>query len=181
MLKIKNVETKIFSNYFKILNQLQELIFSCYIKRDYFEKRYQYEENIQQIRKQLFEVMKKLRLLFGGETKKISQFENLYEIIFSLGTLKLRVPDQATFEVCENEMKILSNCLAKILLGFSLHKNSLPQLIDAFAGAVNGFEELYQSTLQVVSYEPIVFLFFVQDLIALREEFQFFATEFGAC
>ncbi len=162
---MKNKLQKIVTNYFETLNQLQDLVLSCYINRDYFDKRYLYEEKIQKIREKLFGIMRQARLLIIHDAKTIAQLENIYEIIFSLNTLKLRVSDYATFEVCENEIKVISKCLADIFLAHCRR----PELLDEFSVFIEQFEELYKTTLQVVSQEPMVFLFFVQDLIALRD------------
>ncbi len=44
--------------------------------------------------------------------------------------------------------------------------------LEAFQAAIKKFEELYQSMLQTISKEPLVLLLFLQDLYALKEEFE---------
>lgn len=161
------MKNKNLSSYFQLLDQLQHIIFSCYIKRDYLSKRYQYEERIHQVRNKLFHLMQKIRAS-ASENKILPQLEHIYEIIFSLSLLKLRVPDHATFEVCEQEMKLLQSAISAVLVSASANQD----LIERLSGAINSFEEVYRSTLQIVSYEPVVFLFFLQDLGALRDELQ---------
>lgn len=148
------------------LNELQHLIFSCYIERDYFSKKYEYEEQIHQVKIQLFNHMKNIRLM-NSNPDYLSLLENLYEIIFSLNTFKLRVTDHSTFEVCENELKVCMQCISNIL------KETEPTFnLNQLSSAIDNFEELYRSTLQVVSYEPIIFLYFVQNMMALRDALQ---------
>jgi predicted house-cleaning noncanonical NTP pyrophosphatase (MazG superfamily) len=162
--KLKRIRAR----YFTILNALQKIIFSGYIQRDYLVHQDRYEEKIQQLRNKLFRVMKEFRS--QENLNSLAQFENLYEIIFSLTVLKLRVVDPAIFEVCEKEMYQLSQCVAHILseVERSDNKIAMDNLFLKLAAAVEAFEEIYRTTLQIVSYEPMVFLFFLQTLIALQ-------------
>jgi len=167
---------KTLGKFINSLNQLQSIVFSCYIKRDYFANRYDYEKQIHRVRIQLFHHMKKMRLLCGDQP--LSSMENLYEIIFSLNVFKLRVADHATFEVCENEMKLFTQCISAILTNACDSRFRENDSMAQLSSAINNFEELYRSTLQVVSYEPIVFLYFVQNMIALREGLDIFLRDF---
>ncbi len=166
--------------YFKALDQLQVVIFNCYTQRMYPEKTYDYEKNIHKVRLKLFNAMKKIRTFLDSED--LPKFENFYEMIFSLNTLKLRVTDYATFEMCESEFKKVSQSLTDVLKHIILFMNgknkpdlkSSAKVIANLSNRIDELEELYRSTLQVVSKDPIFFLFFVQDLIALRDALESF-------
>lgn len=169
-------------HYFKSLNQLQLDIFNCYLKKDYPQNKIFYEQKIHKARVNLFLAMKKIRALVNQKTTaQLAKLESLYEIIFSLNTLKLRVSDQSTFEVCETEFALISNELSKTIAEIILMLNDPVNMLNEMAVSIGNlshcidlFQELYRSTLQVVSKEPIFFLFFVQGLIDFRDELELF-------
>ncbi|MEO8402647.1 MAG: hypothetical protein ABI597_12820 [Gammaproteobacteria bacterium] len=174
----KNELSSLLTRYFYRLNQLQEIVFACFIKGDYFANSFHYENQIHQARIHLFKVMKKIRKSESNQSI-LSTLETLYEIIFSLNNLKLRVKDHATFEVCEIEIKKVAKFLGAVLRelnykSFSKKSDAVIEQINLLSISIAEFEEIYQSTLQVVSYEPIVFLFFVKNLIAFRDEVEEF-------
>jgi len=183
--------------YFKALNQLQKSIFACYIQKDYLLNQYLYRQQIHRARLKLLTTMKKMRSIARLQNK-IVQLENLYEIVFSLNILKLHVIDHTTFDMCIGEFKKISEGLSstlqhiilflerqghprtKIVLENGRDQPDHPLLHDAakiFGGLshkIDELEELYRSTLQVAARDPIFFLFFVQDLIALRDMLESF-------
>jgi|SRR5579872_2227269 len=174
--------------YFNALNQLQKIIFSCFFKQDYIVNYYFYEQKIHKARLKLFRAIKKIRGLATKDNPvNLAKLENLYEIIFSLDTLKLRVADHATFEMCEMEFKKLSACLSNTLEYINLfldkqqHVHSdldnIAKMMGKLSHQIDALEELYRSTLQVVAKDPIFFLFFVQDLMAFRDELESFLLE----
>lgn len=185
--------------YFKALDKLQIAIFNCYLHKDYIFKKYFYEQQMHKSRLKLLSSMKKIRSVTGKDEKNyLTKLENLYEIIFSLNTLKFRVADHATFEVCEIEFKKISQSLSNVLDHIILFLVELshqqtdvsikdvinPQIrhmlddtakiMGKLSHQTDSLEELYRSTLQVVSKDPIFFLFFVQSLIAFRDELESF-------
>ncbi len=168
---MRNKLQKNIKHYFRKLNQLQQCILICYIQRDYLEQRDRYEAKIHSVRKKLFDVMKKIRRCIENQSYLLNLLEDLYEIIFSLNTLKLHVDDFSTFEVAKNEFKLLSQEIEKIFATNFFKTNGSIKL-DEFTAVIESFEELYRSTLQIVSQEPMVFLFFIQDLLALRDVLQ---------
>lgn len=175
-------------NYFKALDQLQIAILSCYIQKDYQEKKYDFEQTIHKARLNIMGTMKKLRLKIGaqGQTDFLSKLENLYEIVFSLNILKYRVTDYATFEICKKEFAKISvklsealkqiNLLLKHISNLSSHTmmEETAKTMGKLSNQIDLLEELYRSTLQVVSKDPIFFLFFIQDLMALRDQLESF-------
>lgn len=182
--------SKIFINYFEAMNQLQLDLFACYIQKDYVLRKDFYEKRINKARITLLRSMKKIRMKYiahdEANIKRLTKFESLYEMIFSLNILKLRITDYATFEICEAEFRKISNKLSDVLkhiivlLGNRSDRKS-NQLIESTAKImgklshqIDSLAELYRTTLQVVSPDPIFFLFFVEDLIALRDELESF-------
>jgi len=185
--------------YFKALNQLQIVVFSCYIRRNYPAKSHFYEQEIHEHRLKLLIAMQKMRTVAAQDTQNnLGKLENLYEIIFSLNTLKLRITDHTTFEICETEFKTISRSLSDALQHVIIFLNwqcdqpkkiSLENVSDPKASAlldgaakvigslsnkIDALDELYRNTLQVTSADPIFFLFFIQDLMALRDELESF-------
>ncbi|HSW93819.1 MAG TPA: hypothetical protein VLJ15_05610 [Gammaproteobacteria bacterium] len=139
-------------NYFKTLDALQKAVFVNLMENN------SHENEIRQIRLTLFNVMKQLRAFtHPNAPEKIAAFESLYEIIFSLNTLKPHLSDLAIREICQREFKNISEQLSYAL------KN---QTADSLPGQMDALDELYHTTLQVVSKEPIFFLFFIKNLVA---------------
>ena len=181
-------------NYFKVVDELQTLIFSMLTKRDYFVNPYFYEHHTHKVRIKLMREMKNIRSVSDIDQQvMVMKLAHIYEAIFSLNTLKLRFSDQTTFEMCELEFKLLSKQLTAVLQHTNLLlKNQINKtkriilekiqtqdarkMLDKTAHAINqltqaidGLDELYRTTMQVVSPDPILFLFFLQDLMVLRD------------
>lgn len=167
------------SQYFHALTALQSQVLASYLKPGAPAAK-----TFHQARVTLFQVMQKLRLFVPTPPERLlNKLEHMYEIIFSLNQLKFRLNDAATFEICAKEFKeilfTLTQLMKKAELFCQAKCSSLTQELTQFATARIAFAEVYQGTLQVVTYEPIVFLFFLQDLQALHEEIESFATDFA--
>src|SRR5438552_11222156 len=89
--------------YFRQLDNLQKIIFSCLLNRDYAEREDEYEKKFHQAKSKLLSIIPAQAECY------------LVEIIFSLNLLKFRIPDHATFEVCEQELRDISNSLSIVL------------------------------------------------------------------
>ena len=135
-------------------------------KRNYLEERDNYAKKMHSIRKSLFLAMKRLR---AQEVSCLNSFAHLYEIFFALENLNTRVKDPTIFEVAEREFKDLSFSLSN---AFSLlgHKKSAEEALQVFSTSIENFEAMYSDALQIVAPDPLVFLFFIQDLLALQEQ-----------
>lgn len=146
------------------LDQLQKIIFSCLLKRDYFQYQDEYEKKFFQTKAKLFTQLCRL------QTNQ-AVLRQLTEIIFSLNTLKFRVADQATFEVCQRELADISRCISS-----ALQQVQQGRLLDltAFSQAIENFSALYQDTLRIVTADPAAFLFFIESLLDFREQLQSF-------
>lgn len=154
---------RLLMHYFRSLNELQKIIFQGYLDHHVID-----EIALRKARNKLFHLLKKMR---QKERYPIAQFEHLYEIIFSLRALQRRVVDQTVFAVCLEELRKISGSLTALLYALSMkYQSAVLTAMDEFSVAIALLDELYRTTLQVVSYEPIVFLFFIQTLFALHTE-----------
>lgn len=168
---MKRMNKKI-TTYLHSLNQLQQLIFLPFIRRDYHENRFEYEKKmIMQTRIVMQEMTNIRKMLLPKEI--ISRLEHLYELLYSLDLLKYRLLDHATFEVCEAELKKLSEHISNILLTM---RNDSSQ-IDLLQQSVGAFEILFENTLQFIVADPMYFLFFIQDLKMLNDELNLLINE----
>ncbi len=191
--------SKLYILYLKALNKLQSRILICYVAQDFLNKNFYYERKIYQARLRLFTIMKKIRFIVEQKANShLSALENLYEIVFSLNILKLRASDPSVFEICRAEIERISRSFSIALQKMGIFiaqqegegkKISLENVTDTktrilldnmakaigqFSQKIDAFEEVYRSTLQVVTPEPIFFLFFLQNLMALRESLESF-------
>lgn len=158
------------------LAQLQRAYFACYLRRDYLAKQSDYEKIFYQKRSILLNRMKYARYFLKKNSEKwrlfFSEIEHLSEIIFSLNQLRFRVTDYTIFEICAFEMQWLSktstSALKSAANSFLKKYNSHSHLV-ALSESIEAFETISHSALQITSQEPIVFLFFIQDLYALHD------------
>lgn len=161
------------------LARLQHAYFACYSQRDYLTKQSGYEKAIYKKRSKWLSSVSRTRFLLN-KNKKVSaewsvifsRVEHLSEIVFSLNQLRFRVSEYAIYEICSFEMQALDKTsraafkdAAKILMW---NKNAIPPL--ELLESIHSFEAISNRVLRVASREPIVFLFFIQDLYALNDE-----------
>lgn len=140
--------------FFKQLDRLQRIIFHIYLQRDYKFQWFFYEKKIHQYLAELFQQVNLLRKL----SQQINwQCENLLAYFISLGNLRYRIKDYATFEVCEIELKKISNALSRALKSI---KKPGPELREA----IDQFKQIYDNTLTVITNDPIDFLIFIDNL-----------------
>lgn len=138
----------------KQLDELQKKIFAIYLNRDYFEKTYSYEKSLHEFRLKIITSLLKLA--------NANDYHNeLFELVMDLGNLRYRILDHATFKICEKELIALSENLSLLLNG----------KISQFKESIVAFEKIYQTTLQVVIKNPIVFLIFIENLSAIEDLF----------
>ncbi|MHB1948916.1 MAG: FUSC family protein [Gammaproteobacteria bacterium] len=152
------------------MNELQKKTFFVYFKRDYTQKHFLYEKELHQLReKVLISLQRITQQQVGFDT-----LQHLFEITVTLGELRYRVKDSATFEVCEKEFQSVSDNMSRIfqqLIKKIRGKKIVDLSLEQFALAIESVETIYRSTLQVVSKEPLIFLIFIQDLFAMYDEF----------
>lgn len=168
----------ILANSLRALAQWQHACFAYYLQCDYLSRQSGYEKILYRKRSLLLSKLAHARVLLKEKSVATTKWaviftkiEHLSEIIFSLNQLRFRVSGYAIFEVCIAEMQALektSIIALKNLAQFILwHKRvvSTLELLDK----VHAFEAISQRVLQVAAPEPIVFLFFIQDLYALYD------------
>jgi len=97
------------------------------------------------------------------------KIDHLSEIIFSLNQLRFRVVDYTTFKVCAQEMQEIEKFSIMMIIQLANFKNSSVEL-PIFEEKIHQFENIYNRALQIVAIDPLVFMFFIQDLYALNEE-----------
>ena len=170
---MKNIP-KFFAGYLQALRQLYQSIFVVYIQRDYFVNRISYEKYTAKYTTQVFQSLQKIRKAL---VKKdiISHLENLYEILFSLGLLKYRILDHATFEVCELELKNINLAIVAALSEVNLNGVESKALLR-LRETIESFEVVFQTTLQFITADPLFFLFFIRDLKALHDELKYLSS-----
>jgi hypothetical protein len=164
---LKKELSNLFKESLRAINQLQQTIFSLYLKRDYTERHYFYEKELHDSRFVIFSVLNRLRILIGklNSSQKIKyqtrldQLDNLFELIDSLASLRFREKDLATLEVTEKEFREVSNHIEA-----AIHKIIKKEHVDSQEYSFNELELLFQQTLQVVSNEPFVYLVFIHDV-----------------
>ncbi len=168
----------VFANCLRALVQLQHAYFACYIKRDYLSNQSNYEKSIYQKRSIGLKRMAYARSLLKKNknsstkwTDLFSKITHLSEIIFSLNQLRFRVTDYAIFEICALEMQALDRASAAALKAAvkNLLWNKNPTYPVELLEAIHAFEAISHRVLNVASSEPIIFLFFIQDLYALYD------------
>ncbi|MDR3478994.1 MAG: hypothetical protein P4M14_13310 [Gammaproteobacteria bacterium] len=162
---------------FQRLSQLSRAIFSCFISRDYPEKHYIYDKGLHERRADCLYAITQLRNIWPKIeniqfVSIVNQVEHLYEILLSLGILLQRVGDHTTFEVASVEFTALAVSITdcfQMLIDKIKHPQFPTRMDEAFTEAIFQLEEINRSALQVVAREPIVFMFFINDLNELKE------------
>ena len=147
---------------FRQLATLQKILFSCYFKKDYFSNQFLDEKKVHYQRRRVSRLMRKSDFVFD-------KVDSLYEIIFSIHQLRYRVKDYATFEICARELKKIEQTSIILLKKLAAKKSVLSEEV-MLTDAIHSFEEIYNTTLRVIAQDPIVFLFFIQDLFAFQDE-----------
>lgn len=165
---------KSFASSLKALAKCQRILFFSYLKKDFLYKRIKYEKKIFISRKKLLKSFQHARRLKKTSMEELIfiKLEHLVEIIFSLHQLRLRVDDYNVFTFAAPEMTRLAHVITQLLLNASrcILTSKRWISVDILLDYIHDYENIYNKTVQVVSQEPIVFLFFIQDLYALYDE-----------
>lgn len=158
----------------KHLRDLNQEIFACFLEPSYKNNLYLYERRIHVQAHALLRSLNALRdidlvKLFKGNEKKSQtyQLEALYANTLDYGQLRLRVTDQATFELCQKEMKTISLAITQIYNMYPIISNAR---LDFLHQSIKNFEENYQQVLQVTSANPIDFLLFIGSIKRLHNQ-----------
>jgi hypothetical protein len=130
--------------------KLQQLLCSSYFVQ---------ENNDKQVHQQRIRVLSTIR----KNKCHVDELNHIADIIFSLNQLRHRIKDFSIFEVCSREL----NDIASTSVAFI---QDAVKFSAIFSEKIHQFETLYHNTLRVVAPDPLVFLFFIQDLYALHEK-----------
>jgi hypothetical protein len=155
--------------YLQALHQFQQLIINLYIRRDYQQAVEEYEQLIRKSKKNILKKFQYIRLSKSQNNSCFTVLEHLYELFFSLSRLRLQVKDFNLLETCEIEFKQLQTAFQDIFLSLI---NDEAVEFNNLSIAILHFEEIFQETLQFVAFEPLIILFFIQTLVAIREELE---------
>lgn len=156
----------LYQDYCDALQALQKQIFEIYLRRDYVEHTYLYEKELHHKRFAVLEVINRMRILLIQMPPKLSthyiglvnRLDCLIEAVIVLGSLRYEIRDFSTLEVCEKELKAAMDHIAD---AFEKIKRYEPVAEDF---SMESFEMLYQTTLQVVTNEPRVYLVFIHNI-----------------
>lgn len=148
------------------LADLQKSLFIFYFKKNTSEsiihkKKSIYFEKITQINKHLTNNNKKI----------IVAIEELYAIIITIHQLRYRISDYATFEVCHRELRSIEKNSITLMhqIAKRFFKKNHRFDLENYIISIQNFENVYEQTLQVITRDPIVFLFFIHDLYIFKE------------
>lgn len=157
------------------LRELNQEIFACFLAPHYKNNLYLYEHRIHDQTQQVLRWLDRLRhlelmKLIKSKTKEniTVKFETFYANTLDFGQLRLRVTDQATFELCQKEMKTISLALNQI---YRQYPKLTSAALESFNQSIKRFEENYQQVLQVASTNPVDFLLFINSMKMLHKEF----------
>jgi hypothetical protein len=165
---------KLLSRCLQALAALQESMFVNYLRSDYIKCREHYQKVLNKKSKLFFSAMLNTSNAvqhFSAAKDIFLKINHLSEIIFSLNQLRFRVEDYTTFKVCAQEMQAIE--ASSIALFRQLAKGFFQKIemdFNVFEERIHAFENLYNRALQIVSTDPLVFMFFIQDLYVLNEE-----------
>ncbi|MES2216846.1 MAG: hypothetical protein V4501_00400 [Pseudomonadota bacterium] len=159
---------------------LSEAIFSVYLARDYEQRLFVYEKKLHwqrnafltslvTVRESLMEFDNAKRPSF---VKLLQSVEQIYEILLAIGLLVYRVSDHSTFEVANKELLALNEGLKAYLLALAaqLQRGQLAAP-TTFTDSIQELQDINHDALQVVAPDPMVFILFIQDFMALNEIF----------
>ena len=161
------------------IKNLQQLLFASYIAEDYQTKHYSYEKNIHAINQKILLDLQNVRALVKYTADNVfyqalRRTESLFELTLALGNLRYRVNDATTFGVVADELRALSEALTIIFdeLANQILGKKIELSLSLLQERTERFEESYRTALQVVATDPVVFLFFIQQLKDIKAELQ---------
>lgn len=160
----------------RALANLQQAFFVHYVQQDYIKNQLYYQRQLNLKSKQFFRIIVKTHSLIESSSDYWDIFckiNHLSEIVFSLNQLRFRVNDYSTFKICAQELSGIAEYSIFIFLQLStllFKKNNVD--IAKLVEKIHDFEGIYNRALQIVSVDPFVFMFFIQDAYALYDEMQ---------
>lgn len=167
--KIRRIRLKLsLSKGYVILAVLQKLFFDNYLKQETILKQY---KTLNRQHRKFYQCLKKARLLttkIPSEKFLYDHIEQLHDIICAMHLLRFRVNDLSLFEICAQEMFSLQKTSVALLKKCG-QQVTLENELKNFLNAIEAFESINTHTLKIVARDPVVFLFFLQDLYAFHQ------------
>ncbi len=150
------------------LINLQNIFFDPYLKPDFLTRQFFYAKRFFQKRTDYFAAMQQARkYILPAYFPVLEKIEKISEILFSLHLLRFRIQDYAIFEIATKELRRVKEAINESLQ--SLQDGQFaPLTVDYLLEPIQEFEALYENTLQIVTQNPSVILFFIRDLYSLR-------------
>lgn len=158
-------------NGLRSIYELQKIIFSIYLARDYNIKHFFYEKKLQEKNRIILDAFHQLREQHPLEkTDHYFMLEHCYNVLIEMSTLRYRLKDPVIFEICHQELLSISTEISHIF--DHLLKKNVPQMAynpQLLQENIFSLESIYQNVLQATLAEPIIFLIFIENLIALEK------------
>jgi hypothetical protein len=173
VLQQRRIKKKL-ANCLYALADLQQAFFVNYLRKDYIKHQLRYQKALYSSSKHFFCATVNASRIIKNKPRYLEVFEKIShvsEIIFSMNQLRLRVDDYTTFKICARELQGIEKFSTLLLkqLAVSLFKKNDAETME-FEQKIHDFEGSYNRTLQIVSVDPLVFMFFIQDLYAFYDE-----------
>lgn len=154
-------------NFLQTADEMQRKIFSIYLARDYEKKHYYYERELHGLRKQLLVILQNMRQLSQKTPNHLeATCSRLFDLLTAAGSLRYRIKDASTLELCESELKGLSHALSRSLT----HRS--PETLNELLIQINAMEAVYYRVLQTAAKEAEVFLIFLKQLYSVQDELE---------
>lgn len=161
--------------FFKMM-ELQKILFQFYLEKKYQTTPALFEKTLYKQKRAFFRVLQKTRKQLKSKIEKqiFSKIEHLSDILFSLHQLRFRVRDVSLYDIAKLELHHLDLSLTHLLLHLARFSSRQTASIDLenYLNQIHAFEALNQRTLRLVVNDPMIFLFFIQDLYAVYDELQ---------
>lgn len=149
------------------LSVLLTEIFSCLLEPSYPSELYYFERRLH---KQKNKSLIKINNIEIADAK--NRCLHLFEVIQDIAQLRRRVTDHSTFAIATNELRALLLALKASFIQLQkklLNKDIINAESESLASAIDGFERIYFSVINVAAPEPLVFLLFIDGLKTLSE------------
>ena len=128
------------------LGRLNQAIFACLLDPLYPDNLYLFEHRIHKYKRE-----------FMRASLRYSELNHFFDAMMNYAQLRWRVTDYSVLSVCENELKNLSQAIDVYIM---LEDES------PLKAALQKFESIYQSVLQVPSPDALAFLLFIDGVRA---------------
>ncbi|MFZ2315226.1 MAG: hypothetical protein WAW86_06175 [Gammaproteobacteria bacterium] len=159
---------KSIANAMNCLNALLAEIFACLLEPAYPNQLYYFERRLHKQKNKCFDSINSIKVADAR-----SRCMYLFEVILDIAQLRRRVTDHTTFGIVTSE---LSDILLALNASFLQIQQKLLNKQDGSSSedhvlsrAIDSFEGMYFSVVNVAAREPLVFLLFIDGLKTVSE------------